>query len=210
MCPWEGTDPRTNQAGAAGGHCPDPDAVKGQCTGKRSPKACKGHFTSAGDKLCQLSQPHLARDKLPYASASSSSGRDQKMFQEVSNHCSAHSTDGQMEARKDEATLLQLQSRGWHLGLLMAHLIQVTKPRWHSGDVQYWVIVSIRGHPNFCPVLTKMQCCCLLSGLPRAGFTLQSSAGDRLPFPPDSARMGHEPTLPCPGCSVAPARQGAG
>lgn len=118
------------------------------------------------------------------------------MFQGVSNRCSAHSTDGQMEARKDEATLLQLQSQGWHLGLLMAHLIQVTKPRWHSGDVQCWVIVSIRGHPNFCPVFTKMWCCCPLPGLPRAGFTVRSSAGDRLPFPPDPARMGHEPTLP--------------
>lgn len=148
---------------------------------------------------------------LPYASVSSPSGRDQKMFQGVSNRCSPHSTDGQTEARKDEATLLQSQSRGWHLGLLTAHLIQVTKARWPSGDAQYWVTVSICGHPNSCPTLTKTRCCCPLLGPPRAGITLQSSAGGRLSLPRDPARIWHAPTLLLLlAASGAPTHQGAG
>lgn len=35
---------------------------------------------------------------------SSPSGRDQKIFQRVNNHCSPHSMEGQTEAQKDEVT----------------------------------------------------------------------------------------------------------
>lgn len=62
-----------------------------------------------------------------------------------------------MEAWEDEATLPQLQGQGWLLALLMAHLTQVTMPRWPSGVVQYWAIVSVCGHPSSCPTVTRTQ-----------------------------------------------------
>lgn len=137
----------------------------------------------------------MARARLPCASVSS---RDRKMFQGVSNRCSPHSMDRQTEARKDELLLLQVQSRGWHLGLLMAHSIQVTKPRWPGGDAQCWVIVSICGHPNSCPTLTQMRCCCPLSGPPR-----DHPRGQAAPPSAPSQDLARAHSAPTPGCQGA-------
>lgn len=65
--------------------------------------------------------------------------------------------EGQTEAWKDKETLLPLQSQGWLLALLMAHLTPVTMTRWPSGAVQYWAIVSACSHPSSCPTIPRMQ-----------------------------------------------------